>query len=153
MQLVCLIFIADIAYIKSHPGCQFLYSSSAGFTILTLIVWNLIQTVSCVQLFCLISFYCWHCLYLILSSEWVVCSLSAWFLFLTLPAWNFIQLVSSVQILCLISISDISYMESHTVSQLWTAPLLNFHCWHCLHEILFRKWFIYSLSVWFTLLT
>ena len=171
----------------------------AWFWLLTLLVWNLIQTVSPVQLLCLISiadiaymeshpvcesyaaplldFDYWHCLHGIPSSLWVLCSSFAWFQLLTLPAWNPIQSVSPVQLLFLISIADIACMKSHPgcescavpfldfhcwhclykiPSRVWVLcsfSLLSFHCWHCLYEILSRVWVLCSSSAWFPLLT
>jgi len=188
VQFLCLISIAEIACIKSHLGCEsfagpqldfycwyclhkissslwVLCSSSAWFPLLILPVWNSIQSVSPVQLFCLIfiadiacmkshsvcescpasllDFYCWHCLYKIPSSLWVVCS-SAWFSLLILTVWNPMQSVSCVQ-LCLISSADITCIKFHAVCELCIAPLLYFYFWHCLHEILSRMWVMCSL--------
>ena len=145
-------------------------------------------------------FHCWHCLHKIPSREWVICSSSAWFLLLTLTVWTSIQKVSHVQLLCLIYIANIvcttsiqivSYMQPiyliyiddimcmnfHPASSEWcAAPLLDLHCWHCLHELqsslwepcaallcdfhcwyclhelLCRKWAICSSFAWFLLL-
>ena len=220
VQLLCLISIADIACMKFHPGCEscaapllhfycwhclheipsrlwVMCSAFAWFPLLTLFVWNPIQTVShvqhlclisiadiacmkfiqavsCVQHLCLISitdiacikshqgcewcaaplldFHCWHCLHEILSREWVVCSSFAWFPLLTLPAWNLIQIVSPVQLLCLISIADIACMKFNPGCEFCAAPLLDFHCWHCLYAIPSSMWAVCSSSLWFLLL-
>jgi len=63
VQFLWLIFMTDIAGIKSYPGSKLCAAP-------------------------LVDFYFWHCLHEILSSLWVMCSSFVWFLFLTLPAWN-----------------------------------------------------------------
>ena len=150
VQLLCLIFISEIACIKSHPDCE-----------------------SCVAP--LLDFYYWHYLYDLLSRLWVICSSLALFPFLTLFAWTSIQRVGCVQLLCLIFIADIVWMKSHPESELYAAPsldfhywhyikphpesmlceapLLDFHCWYFLGDILSREWVICSFSARFLLLT
>jgi len=150
-------------------------SCSAWFPLLTFLAWTPIQQVSHVQLLCLISiadipcmnshlacescaaalldFHCWYSLHELPSSLWVMCSCSAWFPLLTFPAWTPIQCVSHVQLLCLISIADIPCMNSHLVCESCAAALLDFHCWHSLHELPSSEWVMCSCSAWFSLLT
>jgi len=110
VPLICLISIADIPCMNSHPGSE-----------------------SCVA--ALLDFHCWHFLHELPSRLWVMCSSSALFPLLTFPAWTPIQVVSDVQLLCLISIADITCMNSHPASESCAAALLDFHCWHYLHEL------------------
>jgi len=150
MQLLCLISIADIVCMNFHPGCEFcavsllgfhcwhclhkmpsswwvLYSFFTWFSLVISPSWNPIQSVSPVQLLCLISngniacikchpesescatplldFHCWHCLIIFYAG-----------------------------------------CESCTVS------LLDLQCWHCLHEIPCRLWVLCSSFAWFPLL-
>jgi len=148
---------------------------TAWFWLLTLPAWNPIQGVSCVHLFCLIliadiacmkshpecelcapavlDFDCWHCLHETPSRVWVVCTCPAWFWLLTLPAWNPIQGVSCVHLFCLTLIADIACMKSHLGSELCAPALLDFDCWHCLHEIPSRVWVVCTCPAWFWLLT
>ena len=123
-----LIFIADIVCLNFYPGSE----SSAPP---------------------LLYFRCWHCLHELLSRKWVICIFSAWFPFLTLPAWTPIQYVSHLHLLCLISIPDIAWMNFYPGSESSAPPLLDFHSWHCLHELLSRKWVICTFSALFPLLT
>jgi len=110
VPLICLLSIADITCMNSHPGSE-----------------------SCATH--LFDFHCWHSLHELPSRKWVMCSCSAWFPLLTFPAWTPIQVVSDVQLLCLISIADITCMNSHPASESCAAALLDFHCWHYLHEL------------------
>jgi len=126
--LLCLMLIADIACIKSHPE-----SESWAPPVL--------------------DFDCWHCLHQIPSSWWVVSASCAWFQLLTLPASNPIQFVSCEHLLCLISIADIACIKSHPVGELWAPPVLDFNCWHCLHQIPSRGWVVSASCAWFQLLT
>ena len=157
------------------PRMWVMWSSLVWFPLLTLFAWTLIQYVSHVQLLSLIStadivcmnshpgceswaapqldFHCWHCLHELSSRVWVMGSSSAWFLLLILPVWTLIQNVSHGQLLSLISIADIACMNSYPESESWVAPLLDFHCWHCLNELLSRQWVMCSSSAWFPLLT
>ena len=150
-------------------------SSSAQILLLTLPMWTSVQAVSHAQLLCLISiadiacmnfcpasescppsllgFHCWYCLHELLSSLWVMSSSSAWLPLLTLPVWTPIQYVSYVQLLCLISIADIACMNFCPGCESCPAPQLDFHCWYCLHELLFSMWVRSSSSAWFPLLT
>jgi len=41
-----------------------------------------------------------------------------------------------MQLLCLIPIANIACMKFHPGCEWCAASLLDFHCWHCLHEIL-----------------
>ena len=128
VQFLCLISIADIACMNSHPACE-----------------------SCAAP--LLDFHCWHCLHELSSRLWVMCSSSAWFPLLTLPAWTLIKTVSHVQLLYLISIADLACMNSHQDSESCAAPLLDFHCWPCLHGLSSRLWVMCSSSAWFPFLT
>ena len=83
---------------------------------------------------------------------WVICTSSAWFPFLTLPAWTPIQDVSHLHLLCLISIPDIACMNFYPGSESSAPSLLDFHFWHCLHELLSREWVICTFA-WFPFLT
>ena len=119
VQLLCLISIAHIACMGSHPACELLCSFSvwcpllilpawtptqnvsccaapAWISLLTLLAWTPIQLVSHVQL--LLDFYYWHCLHELPSSQWVF-----------------------VKLLCLISITDITCTQSHLDSELSTS--------------------------------
>ena len=131
VQLLFLISIADIACMNSYPASE-----------------------SCAAP--LLNFYCWHCLHELLSSKQVMCSSSAWSPLMTLLAWTSIQGVSLVQLLCLIFIADIACKNSYPGCESCIAPLLNFHCQHCLYEFLSRKWVSVPLlnlsSAWFWLL-
>ena len=127
LHLLCLISIPDIACMNSYPGSE----SSASP---------------------LLDFHSWHCLHELLSSLWVIC-ISAWFPLLTLLAWTSIQEVSHLHLLCLISIADIAYMNSYPGSESSAPPLLDFHSWHCLHELLSSLWVICTSSAWFPFLT
>jgi len=69
-----------------------------------------------------------------------MCSCFAWFPLLTLPAWSPIQGVSHVQLLCFISTADIPCMNSHPVCESCAAALLDFYCWHSLHELPSSEW-------------
>ena len=146
---------------------------SVWFPLLTLSAWNLYpECESCAALLLgsivdianlypgsescvapLLDSYCWHCLHEIPPRKQVLCSSFAWFLLLTLPAWNPIQKASCVQLLCLISTADISCMILYPESESYAAPLLDLHCWHCLHEIPSRLWVLCSFFAWFPLLT
>jgi len=152
VHLLCLILIADVACMKSHPGCELcvpplfdfdcwcclhgissrvwvVYTSSAWFWLLMLSPWNPIQGVSCVQP-PLLDFDCWYCFHGISSREWVVCNL-----------------------LCLILIADVACIKSHPGCELCAPLLLDFDCWCCLHGIPSREWVVYTSSAWFWLLT
>ena len=144
VQLLCLISIAHIACMGSHPAHELLCSSSAWYLLLTLPAWGPIQVVSCCAA-SLFDIYCSHCLHGVPSSSWVavqllclmsiadiacmnshpecelLCSSSAWILLLTLLAWTPIQLVSHVQL------------------------LLDFYYWHCLHELPSSQWVFVKL--------
>ena len=125
---LCLISIADMACMKSHPACECCAAALLGF-------------------------HCWYGLHEISSRKWVVCHCSAWFPLLIWPAWNPIQQVSAVPLLCLISIADMACMKSHPASECCAAALLDIHCWHGLHEIPSSEWVLCRCSAWFPLLT
>jgi len=172
VYFLCLILIADIACMKSRPGCELrapsliyfdcwhclheipsslwvVCPSSAWFWLLTLPAWNSIQTVS----WCAPSLLDFDCLHEIPSRVWVVCTFSDWFWLLTLPTWNPIQGVSCVHLLWLILIANIACMKSHPDGELCAPSLLVFDCWHCLHEITSRWWVVCFFSAFFWLLT
>jgi len=107
--------------------------------------------VSCVYLLCLITIADIICMESHLGSK--LCVFFAWLWLLTLLAWNPIQAVNCTHLLCLILIADIACMKSHLVCELCVASLLDFDCWHCLHEILSRMWVVCIFSAQFTLLT
>jgi len=88
---------------------------------------------------------CWHCLHQIPSREWVVSASCARFRLLTLPASNPIQGVSREHLLCSISIADIACIKSHPDSESRAPPVLDFDCWHCLHQIP-SSWWVVSAS-------
>ena len=175
VQLPCLMSIADIACMKSHPGSEccaaalldihcwhclheipssewVLCPCSAWYPLLTWPAWNPIQRVNAVPL-ALLDIHCWHGLHEIPSSQWVLCCCSAWFPLLTWPAWNPIQQVSAVWLLCLVSIADMACMKSHPASECCVAALLDVHCWYGLHEIPSSEWVLCCCSAWFPLLT
>ena len=115
VRLLCSISISDIACMKTHPEREW-----------------------CVPP--LLDFDHWHCLHENPSRTWVACASSAWFWSLTLAVWNPIQRVSGMRLLCFISMADIACMKSHPASEWCAPPLLDFDCWHCLHEIPSRTW-------------
>ena len=117
LDLLCSISIPNITCMNSYPGSE----SSAPP---------------------LLDFHSWHCLHKLLSRQWVICTSSALFPFLTLPAWTSIQRVSHLHLLCYISIPDITCMNFYPVGELSAPPLLYFHCWYCLHELLSSGWVI-----------
>jgi len=127
IQLYCLLFTANTVYMKFHPACE-----------------------SCAAL--LLDFYCWIFLHKILSREWVM-GIFAWLLFLTMLAYNLMQEVSHMQLLCLISMPNNACIKSHLGCESYTASLLFFHCWHCLHKIPSSLWVMCSSFAWFLLLT
>ena len=128
IQLLCLISIADIPWMNSHPGCE---SYAAP----------------------VLDFHCWHSLDELPSRMWVMCSSCAWFLLLTFPAWTPIQDVSHVQLLCLVSFADIPWMNSHPSLWVMCSSCACFHCWHFLHELPSSLWVMCSSFAWFPLLT
>ena len=127
LQLLCLIFIVNIAWIKSHLESE-LYAAL------------------------LFDFHCWQCLLETLSRKWVVFSFFALFPLLTLPAWNLVQRVSYVQLLCLISMANIASNPIQTVCYM-QAALLDIYFWKFLYKILSRLWVLCSSFAWFLLLT
>ena len=129
LHLLWLISISDIACMNSYPGSESLSAPP------------------------LVDFHFWHCLYELLSSLWVICTSSGWFPFLTLPTWTPIQVVSHLHLLWLISIADIACMNSYPASESSAPPLVDFHSWHCLDELLSRMWVICTSSGWFPFLT
>ena len=144
VQLLCLIYIADIVCMNSNPVCE---SHVQLFCVIS------IADIACMNSYAesepyaalLLDFYCSYCLHELLSRKWVMCSFSAWCplltlpahiacmgfypahewlcsssawcLLLTLPAWGLIQLVSCC-----------------------AAPLLDICCSHCLHGVPSRLW-------------
>ena len=101
-------------------------------------------------------FHCWHCLHKLPSRKWVMCTFCALFPLLTSLAWTLIQGVSHVHLLLFISIADIACMNSYPESELCAAPLLDFHCSHCLHGFQSSQWVAVPLLTlspdWFLLL-
>ena len=164
---MCLISIADIVCITSHPG-----SESCTASVLDVHCWHCLNELpssewvmcsSCAWFpiadiafmnshpgseLCaapVLDFYYWHCLHKISSSLWVMCNFCALFPLLTLPVWTLIQFVSHVQLLCFISIVDIACINSHSVCESCAALVLYFHCWCCLHELSSSLWVMCKL--------
>ena len=153
---MCLISIADIVCITSHPG-----SESCTAPVLDVHCWHCLNELPSSEWvmcsFCawfpiadialmnshpgsepcaapVLDFYYWHCLHKISSSLWVMCNFCALFPLLTLPVWTLIQFVSHVQLLCFISIVDIACMNSHPVCESCASscalfPLLTLPAW------------------------
>ena len=151
VHLLCLILIADVACMKSHPECEL-----CAFPLLYFHCWHCMHEIpSSLWVVCISSagnFDYWCCPHEIPFRLWVVCISSALFWLLTLPAWNPIQAVSRVHLLCFILIADVVCMKSHLVCELCEPPLLYFDGWHCLHEIPSSLWVVCITSAWFSLL-
>ena len=116
VQLLCLISIADIPWMNSHPA-----SESCAAPVL--------------------GFHCWHSLDELPSSLWVMCSSCAWFPLLTFPAWTPIQACQS----CTAPLFDFNcwhflyeipsrmcvFVTFHILSSVWFWLLI--YCFvHCL---------------------
>ena len=90
-------------------------------------------------------------LYLIVGCSYIVAWTSMVFRFypqlfpgmscitLNLPLYFIIQRIFPPPVLdwwlCSISIADIACIKSHPVGESWAPPVLDFDCWHCLHQI------------------
>ena len=61
--------------------------------------------------------------------------------------------MSHLHLLCFISIPDIACINSYPGCESPAPPLLDFHSWHCLYELLSRMWVICTSSAWFPFLT
>ena len=149
MQLLCLISIADIAWMKFYSESELYAAPLLYFYCYIVCMESYTESGLCTAPF----FDCWHCLDEILSREWAMCSSFALFLLLILPAWNPIQKVSCIQLLYFISIADIACIKSYQGSKLCVDSLLHFHCWHCVHKISSSLWVICSSLAWFLWLT
>ena len=168
MQLLCLISIADIVWMKFYSESELYAAPLLYFYCYIVCMESYTESGLCTAPF----FDCWHCLDEILSREWAMCSSFALFLLLILPAWNPIQKVSCIQllyfisiadiaciksyqgsklcvILCFISIADIVCIKFHLVCESYAAPWLDFYGWHYLYELSSRRWVMCSFCAWF----